>query len=71
MEKDDSVYLRHALDASGRILEFLEGVSQVQFEANHLIQDGVIRHEIIGEAVKRVSIRAPFTRRFDGQMFPQ
>ncbi len=56
MERDDSVYLRHVLDASGRILEYLERVDRVQFEANHQLQDAVIRQlEIIGEAVKHVS----------------
>ncbi|MBW1741320.1 MAG: DUF86 domain-containing protein [Deltaproteobacteria bacterium] len=50
MKKDDSVYLRHILDAISRIEEY-EG-----FLDNHLIQDGVIRQiEIIGEATKRLS----------------
>lgn len=56
MERDDSVYLRHVLDACRRIQEYLEGVDRVQFEQNHQLQDGVIRQlEIIGEAVKHVS----------------
>ena len=56
MERDDSVYLRHVIDASERIAEYLDGVNLVQFEKNHLLQDGVIRQlEIIGEAIKRVS----------------
>ena len=56
MERDDSVYLRHVIDASERIAEYLDGVDLVQFEKNHLLQDGVIRQlEIIGEAIKRVS----------------
>ena len=56
MERDDSVYLRHVIDACGRISEYLEGINRIQFETNHLLQDGVIRQlEIIGEAVKRVS----------------
>ena len=56
MERDDSVYLHHVIDASERISEYLEGVSRVRFETNHLLQDGVIRQlEIIGEAIKRVS----------------
>ena len=56
MERDDSVYLRHVIDASERISEYLEGVSNAQFDKNHLLQDGVIRQlEIIGEAIKRVS----------------
>ena len=56
MERDDSVYLRHVIDASERIAEYLDGVNLVQFEKNHLLQDGVIRQlEIVGEAIKRVS----------------
>ena len=56
MERDDSVYLRHVIDASERIAEYLDGVNLVQFEKNHLLQDGVIRQlGIIGEAIKRVS----------------
>ena len=56
MERDDSVYLHHVIDASERISEYLEGVIRVRFETNHLLQDGIIRQlEIIGEAIKRVS----------------
>ena len=56
MERDDSVYLHHVVDASARILEYLEGVNRIQFESNHLLQDGVVRQlEIIGEAIKCVS----------------
>jgi len=56
MERDDSVYLHHVIDASVRISEYLEGVDRIHFETNHLLQDGVIRQlEIIGEAIKRVS----------------
>ena len=56
MERDDSVYLHHVIDASEPISEYLTGVSNIQFEKNHLLQDGVIRQlEIIGEAIQRVS----------------
>ncbi len=56
MERDNSFYLRHVIDASGRILEYLEGVNRTQFEMDYLLQDGVIRQlEIIGEATKSVS----------------
>jgi uncharacterized protein with HEPN domain len=56
MERDDSVFLRHVIDASERIFEYLKGVNRTQFETNRLLQDGVIRQlEIIGEAIKRVS----------------
>lgn len=56
MERDDSIYLRHIIDATDRISNYLEEVDSLQFEKNHLLQDGVIRQlEIIGEATKRVS----------------
>lgn len=54
--KDDTVYLRHVLDAAGKIREYLHGVDKAVFDRNTLIQDGVIRQLIIiGEAVKRFS----------------
>lgn len=56
MKKDDLVYLRHILDATRRIEEYMRGVEHLGFMENHLVQDGVIRQlEIIGEATKRVS----------------
>ncbi len=56
MERDDSVYLQHILDAIARIEEYLLGVSEEMFYEQHLVQDGVIRQlEIIGEATKRLS----------------
>jgi len=56
MKKDDTVYLRHILDAIQRIQEYLAGVSYNQFLRDHLLQDGVVRQlEIIGEAASNVS----------------
>jgi uncharacterized protein with HEPN domain len=56
MKRDDSVYLRHILDAIARIEMYLGGVDEKAFWENPLIQDGVIRQtEIIGEATKRLS----------------
>ncbi len=53
---DDRVYLRHILDAIERIERYVQGVEQAEFEAEELLQDGVIRQlEIIGEAANRVS----------------
>lgn len=63
MKRDDSVYLRHVLDAISRIEEYLQDVDEAAFHQRHLIQDGVIRQlEIIGEAVKHISreIRAKY-----------
>lgn len=55
-KKDDTVFLRHILDASNKIEEYLTNINQRSFYRNNLIQDGVIRQiEIIGEATRRVS----------------
>ena len=57
MVRDDSVYLQHILDAIRRIEEYLRTADESMFMNNSLLQDGVIRQiEIIGEAVKRLSI---------------
>jgi uncharacterized protein with HEPN domain len=56
MEKDDTVYLRHILDAIRTVDGYLDGVSEKNFKATNLLQDGAIRQiEIIGEAVRHVS----------------
>ena len=52
MEKDNTVYLRHVLDAINIIEEYLQGVNEDNFKATRLLQDGAIRQiEIIGEAI--------------------
>ncbi|OGC42790.1 hypothetical protein A2Y85_07115 [candidate division WOR-3 bacterium RBG_13_43_14] len=54
--KDDSVYLKHILDAIERIQEYSKEINYDYFIKNHLIQDGIIRQiEIIGEAARRLS----------------
>jgi uncharacterized protein with HEPN domain len=56
MPRDESVYLRHMLDAIARIETYLQGIDEAHFLQQSLIQDGVIRQlEVIGEAVKRLS----------------
>lgn len=53
--KDDEFYLLHIRDAAARIVRYTSG-GRAPFDADTLIQDGVIRNlEIIGEAVKRLS----------------
>lgn len=55
-ERDDTVYLRHILDAVARIEEYLQKIDQKVFSKTSLLQDGVIRQiEVIGEAAKRIS----------------
>lgn len=57
MKRDESVYLKHILDAISKIDFYLQNVTEEIFTQQSLIQDGVIRQlEIIGEAVKRMSI---------------
>ncbi len=54
--RDDTVYLKHILDAVIRIEGYLSGVNRGVFTKTLLLQDGVIRQiEIIGEAAKRIS----------------
>jgi uncharacterized protein with HEPN domain len=56
MMKDDSVYLRHILDAIEQIESYLDGISVDQFQKTKLIQDGVLRQlEIMGEASRNLS----------------
>ncbi len=56
MKRDESVYLRHILDAIIRAEQYLQGLDEIAFTGSTLVQDGVIRQiEIIGEATKRLS----------------
>lgn len=56
MARDELLYLRHILDAVRTVEEYLQGVSEEQFNNTRLLQDGVIRQiEIIGEATRHVS----------------
>jgi uncharacterized protein with HEPN domain len=64
MKRDDSVYLKHILDAISQIEEYVHGVSVEQFEQAKLIQDGVIRElEIIGSFTKFQMIFARVTQK--------
>lgn len=42
MKRDDSVYLRHILDAISRIEEYLQDVDEAAFHQRYLVQDGVL-----------------------------
>ncbi len=56
MQRDDSVYLHHIIDAITRIEAYTHGKDRLTFLKDTLVQDGVIRQiEIIGEAVKHIS----------------
>jgi len=56
MNKDDTVFLRHMLDAIDLIDDYLKDRSYEEFEENRMLQDAVIREiEVIGEAAKNLS----------------
>ncbi len=53
---DDTVYLRHIVDAVARIELYLKDCDKEHFLQSPLIQDAVIRQEqILGEAARRLS----------------
>lgn len=56
MKRDDTVYLRHILDAIAKTQSYLLDIDAASFLANSLVQDGVIRQiEIVGEAARHLS----------------
>lgn len=55
-ERDESVYVRHMLDAIARLQRHIDDVEWEDFESSEIIQDAVIRQlEILGEAAGRIS----------------
>ena len=51
MKRDETVYLRHIVDAITKVETYLQDIDEITFKQNSLIQDGVIRQiEVIGEA---------------------
>lgn len=56
MEKENSIRLRHILEAIERIEKYLQGFDEAKFQTDLLHQDAVLRQlEIIGEASKNLS----------------
>jgi uncharacterized protein with HEPN domain len=56
MKKDDTVYLRHILDAIALIEEYVKDVSENEFLSRSMTKDAVAREiEIIGEAANSIS----------------
>ena len=50
MKRDESVYLRHILDAIAKIESYLQDIDETTFSKQSLIQDGVIRQlEIVAK----------------------
>ena len=43
MTRDETLYLRHILDAINTVEEYLHDVNEERFNKTHLLQDGVIR----------------------------
>jgi uncharacterized protein with HEPN domain len=63
MKHDESLYLRHIVDAIELVNTYLQGIDEPVFLKTSLIQDGVIRQlEIIGEAARHLS--KDFRRQF-------
>lgn len=56
MRRDETVYLRHILDAIDLIEDYTEGMSENEFFSNSMAHDAVIRQiKIIGEAARNIS----------------
>ncbi|MEO5888440.1 MAG: DUF86 domain-containing protein [Anaerolineales bacterium] len=56
MKKDDTVYLRHILDAIELVEDYTKGMSENDFLSNSMAHDAVVRQiEIIGEAARNIS----------------
>ena len=56
MNRDDRVYIDHILQSIDRILKYISGKDQDNFNEDQLTQDAVVRQlEIIGEATKQIS----------------
>lgn len=69
-ERDESVYVRHMLDAIARLRRHVEEVDEAEFESSEIIQDAVIRQlEILGEAAGRISRET--CARFDDVPWPR
>ena len=53
-------YLQHLLEAITRIHRYTSGMTEEDFLANELVQDGVIRNlEVIGEAARNIGMHDP------------
>lgn len=56
MKRDDTVYIRHILDAIHLIEKYTKGMSENQFLSDTMAHDAVVRQiEIIGEAARNIS----------------
>lgn len=56
MKRDDTVYLRHILDAIESIEGYTRGMSENEFLTHSMAHDAVVRQiEITGEAARNIS----------------
>jgi len=56
MKRDDTVYLRHILDAIELFREYTKGMTENEFLGNTMAHDAVVRQiEILGEAARNIS----------------
>jgi|SRR3989344_185289 len=56
MNHDDSVYIKHILDAIKDIEQSTKGLSKEKFQNSKDVKDACVRRlEVIGEAVKNIS----------------
>jgi len=56
MKRDDTVYVRHILDAIESIEGYTRGMSENEFLTHSMAHDAVVRQiEIIGEAARDIS----------------
>lgn len=56
MLKDDRIYLDHILSSFAKVVQYADGVTYEQFQADEEKQDAIIRKiEVAGEATKRLS----------------
>ena len=56
MKRDDTVYLRHIIDAVEQIEHYTRGMSESEFLIHSMAHDAVVRQiEIIGEAARNIS----------------
>ena len=57
MQNKDIARLKHMLDSTLAILEFIRGKERTDLETNRLLRSGVIRElEILGEAAGKISM---------------
>jgi len=59
MKRDESLYLRHILDAISKVEEYLQDSNENDFYASSLLQDGVIRQIEINRRSNEAFIPKP------------